>query len=298
VSGPIDSAISALAHRQHGNVTREQLLDLGLGPAAITYRSRTGDLHRVHRGVFAVGRPPATPLERAAAAVLACGRRAALSHQSALTLWGFQEHWPTRLHVTVAGDRRRPLIVVHRCASLLRADVRIQLGIRVTSPARTLLDCAPGLTRNRLVQTAADARRAGLLHPGALEDVAERFPHHAGCAHLAPLLESPTRARARSGLEIDFLTFCARFGLPTPMINTTFNGYEVDALFAPERLIVEADGWDFHRDRYMFESDRERDAHMLAAGVATVRITRERLVTAPGREAERLGTILEQRKGG
>ena len=141
---PADVAIARVAARQHGNITRAQLLSLGLARNAITYRVRIGRLYRVHRGVYAVGRPPRVPLERAAAAVLACGPGAALSDESAMCLWGLERRWPDTPHVTVPGERdRRPAgICVHRRGGLTRTDVRTQLGIRATSLARTLLDCA------------------------------------------------------------------------------------------------------------------------------------------------------------
>ncbi len=294
--GAVDAAILALSRRQHRNVTRAQLLALGLGPAAIAYRCRTGRLHRVHLGVYAVGAPPATPLEWAAAAVLACGPGAALSHQSALTLWGFQKRWRMPLHVSVTGDRRRPEIIIHQSPLLTRSDIRRQLGIPVTSPARTLLDCAPDLPDRRLARIVADARRAGKLHRAALTDVVLRFPKHPGCACLGPTLERMDDAPTRSAFEDAFLVFCERFGLPRPQVNTRVCGYEVDALFAAERLIVELDGWDFHQDRDAFERDRRRDRDTLAGGFATIRITWERMTTSSDDEAERLRAILERRR--
>jgi hypothetical protein len=95
----LDGRIKELARRQQGNITRAQLIRLGLGKAAIAYRARTGRLHREHRGVYSVGRPARTALERASAAVLACGRQAALSHESAFTLWGFDKRWRFPVHV-------------------------------------------------------------------------------------------------------------------------------------------------------------------------------------------------------
>jgi hypothetical protein len=292
--GPVDLAIAAVARRQHRNVTREQLLELGLGPAAISYRARTGRLHRVHFGVYTVGTPPATPLERAAAAVLACGRGAALSHDSALALWSLTP-WQPVLHVIVVEHRRRPGIEVHRATGLTRGDLRTHLGIRVTSPARALLDCAPELSETRLTRIAADARRAGKLHPAALNDVTRRFAHHPGSARLRPLLNQPD-SPTRSHFEDAFLTFCEQFGLPRPQVNPIVCGYEVDALFAPERVIVELDGWEYHQDRHSFQSDRDRDADTVAAGLATVRITWDRLTNTPRKEAERLKTILAGRR--
>jgi len=260
---PQDLAAAAVAERQHGNLTRLQLLDLGLNDDAIAHRVKRGRLHRVHTGVYAVGRPPVTALERAAAAVLACGPGAVLSHMSALALWGFADRWPARLEVTVARHRHPAGVHVHRCRTLTRA---VNDGLR-----------SPFLSRSRLAEVCA------------------RLSRHPGVKPLSRFVDSrdgPTR----SGFEDDFPGFCARFGLPAPKVNTTVCGYEVDALCEDERLIVELDGWDFHQSRDSFESDRNRDADTLAAGVATVRITWNRMTATPVEEAARLGAILAGRR--
>ena len=140
-----------------------------------------------------------------------------------------------------------------------------------------------------------DGRRSGLITIDALDDVVRRFPLHPGAPLLREHLRNPT-GPTRSEFEDAFLEFCRRFGLPTPKVNTTAAGFEVDAYFADERLIVELDGWDFHHDRGAFESDRERDATMLALGIATVRITWDRLTGEPEKEAERLLKILRMRR--
>ena len=71
-------------------------------------------------------------------------------------------------------------------------------------------------------------------------------------------------------------------------------GWEVDALFPAEKVIVELDGWEFHSSRESFESDRERDASTLADGCVTVRLTWERMHASAAREAARLQRILDQ----
>jgi very-short-patch-repair endonuclease len=80
------------------------------------------------------------------------------------------------------------------------------------------------------------------------------------------------------------------------VLNTRLHGYEIDVLFPEERLIVELDGWDFHQTRDAFELDRERDAHALEQGLATVRVTKDRIDETPDREAARLHRILESRR--
>ncbi len=292
-----EAAIAALAVTQQGNVSREQLRQFGLGDKAIYHRCQSQRLFREHLGVYSVGRRAATPLERASAAVLACGPDAALSHSSALSLWGFVRGWSFPLHVTSPRQLRRPNIITHRAQGLAQADIRIELGIRVTSPARAMLDSAPDLPGKRLARIAADARRTGHLHLDQVADVLTRFPHHHGNRKLHHALEG-LGAPTRSEFEDAFLRFCERYGLPTPLVNVRFAGHEVDAYFAAERLIVELDGWNYHRDRHSFEGDRDRDADALAHGAPTVRITWERMIGAPDREADRLRTILRGRVKG
>lgn len=291
----IDAATAAVARRQQGNIHRLQLIAIGLTGSGIAHRVRAGRLYRVHAGVYSVGRPPLTPLERASAAVLACGPGAALSHGSALALWGLQQRWDTPFHVIVPGDRRPRGIQVHRSRSLATRDLTTQLGIKVTTPARTVLDCAPGLSDRALSRSLDDGRHAGILKLGALADLLARCPRHPGASRIMAHLstgDGPTR----SDWEIAFPAFCARHGLPRPVMSTTVCGHEVDALFVAEKLIIELDSWEFHRDRAAFETDRDRDADTLAGGYATVRITSKRTRDTPGKEAARLRNILARRR--
>jgi hypothetical protein len=291
--GLAEDALVAIARRQHGNLDIDQLRQCGLGKSAIAYRCRQKRLFRVHQGVYALGRPPSLPLEHAAAAVLACGPGAALSHGSAFTLWGFTSRWRVPLHITCPTRRKRPGIVTHEAAALTRTDVRTQLGIRATSPARALLDCAPDLSERQLRRAAAHARREGLMHPAGLLDLLERNRGHPGAHALRATMTD--QAPTRSDFEDAFLVFCSHHGLPTPLVNTRIAGHEVDAYFADPGLIVELDGWDFHRDRDAFEGDRDRDADALAAtGLPTLRVTWERMTGRADREAERLRKILEK----
>jgi hypothetical protein len=293
----IDKAIAALARTQHGYITRQQLLDLGLGPRAIEYRVAIGRLIPVYRGVYAVGHVPLGMEARAHAAVLACGTGAVLSHGSAASLWKYVKDWSAPLEVTAKSDRRRPGITVHRATSLTRRDVTQQLGIPVTSPARTVLDMTPRLGDRQLRRFMRDAR---LTHTLGLSDLAEllaRQPRHPATKRLQPFID-PRRAGGptRSEFEDAFIEFASRYDLPAPITNTQLHGYEIDALFPAERVIVELDGAEFHLDREVFESDRERDAALLEAGYVTVRITWERLKQQPAREAARLRKILDARR--
>jgi very-short-patch-repair endonuclease len=105
-----------LQRRQYGVVTHAQLLELGLSPRAIRHRLGNGRLHRLHRGVYAVGRPEVGRRGLWLAAVLACGPEALLSHGSAAVLWGIQKPVAGPIEVVVPPHRRRrqPRIRVRR----------------------------------------------------------------------------------------------------------------------------------------------------------------------------------------
>jgi hypothetical protein len=290
VAEPVERKINALANRQRGYVNRVELLALGLGAEAIRYRTSTGRLIPVYTGVYAVGHVPRLPHDRAYAALLACGPKAVLSHGSAATLYGIYRRWDTPFEVTVPSKRGRRGIRVHR-AKLTRADTSSVEGLRVTSPARTLLDMTPRLTDRQLKRAFNRLRLDHRLTTEQLKEVLERFRRHPGAARLRPLAgirHGPTRSR----IERKFHAFCKRHGLPEPLLNVEIERVEVDAFFPDHGLIVEVDGYDVHSGPASFETDRDRDATMLALGLPTVRITEERIDNAPDAEAARFRTIL------
>jgi hypothetical protein len=281
-----------LAQRQHGHVTRRQLLGLGVGRGAITSSLESGRYVAVHWGVYCIGPRRNDPVSRAAAAVLACGPGALLSHQSAASLWGLLARWSFPLHVTARGERERPGILTHRCQSLNSSDNSLQLGVKVTSRARTVLDIAPHLTQKQLTRLVNDARRNHHLGLDALNDVITRNPRHPGTKLLKPFIDDPSNPTA-SHLEDLFRAFIKRYNLPEPVINFNLRRKQPDAYFPEHNLIVELDGWEFHNDRHAFETDRERDAENLRHGTPTIRMTEQRLTHAHQREAQRIREILD-----
>jgi predicted transcriptional regulator of viral defense system len=143
---PRDVAIARLAERQHGVVSLSQLNALGLGKAAVAKRAANGRLHRVHRGVYAVGHGRLTLPGRWMAAVLACGQKAVLSHRSAAGLWSLRPDNRANTDVSLPSRsaRSRPGIDVHRSVTLTPADRTVKDGIPCTTLARTLLDVVDG----------------------------------------------------------------------------------------------------------------------------------------------------------
>jgi hypothetical protein len=291
----VDRLIAALASRQRGHVARWQLLDLGLTEAQIKWRLKTGRLHRVYPGVYAVGHVRTAPIDRASAAVLACGPGAVLSHLSAAALWGFAKEWRQPFEVTIPGDRRPKEIHVYR-AKLVHSETTRHHGIPVTTPARALLDSAPRLDDRRLTRLVNEAFVSPpYLKEAALLDVLSRHPTHPGARRLWPYAEDGN-GRTHSDLEDQFVAFLERFDLPMPELNFPMDGRILDAFYPEEGVIVEVDSYKFHGPRGVFEADREKDFAATSKGLATVRLTDRGMKRRGAKEAAQLRRTLSGRR--
>jgi very-short-patch-repair endonuclease len=275
-----------VAADQHGVVTQAQLIAAGLDRDAIAYRRRVGRLHLLHRGVYAVGHRPPSPLATAIAAVLACGPDAVLSHRSAAALWRIVPRWHTPTEVTAPTQHRLKEILVHRSR---HQDTTVHYGIRVTTPLRTLVDLADVLPAKRLTRALNEAQVQRLVTPAELTTLLTRYPGR----RTARL--TPERGATKSTLEDDFTRFLKGHHLPLPERNQTIAGHEVDAVYRDHHLVIELDSRQFHATPHAFEQDRDRDADLLNAGFPTIRITHHRLKHHPTKEAQRLSTILLSR---
>jgi hypothetical protein len=285
---PISPKMYQLAARQNGHVSRSQLLALGLAGSGVHHLIDTGLLVPAHAGVYAIAYRRRRPVECAQAAVLACGDGAVLSHDSAAALYGLRR-WPRVPEVIAASQHRRPGIRAHRSITLTRDQITRQYGIPVTSAGRTIADIAQRLTDAQLIQIVGDARRAGRL---GLEQLTMLLHHLPRAARLI----DPQQAPSESLLMATFLAFLGRHDLPIPLTEQPFHGFRVDAIYPAQRLIVELDGYDHHRDRDRFERDRLRDAVALEHGYETLRVTWRRLTEDADELARQLRTILRARE--
>jgi very-short-patch-repair endonuclease len=274
-----DGVIADLAARQHGVVSRRQLLAAGMGSRAVERRIESGRLHPLHRGVYAVGHRAVSERGWWMAATLATG--GVISHRSAGALWGIRP-WGGRIEVTTRWDARsRPGLLVHR-AVLAADEITTCDGIPVTTPARTQLDLAGVLQRHQMQAAINEAERQRLEGPQT-----ERHPTKRGTATLRRLAP-PTHTR--SDLEAAFHTFLNDRRFPTPQTNVLIEGDEVDFAWPASKLVIELDSWEYHRTRADFEADRRRDRRLAAAGWTVLRVTWEDL-REPGRLAAELAAF-------
>lgn len=291
-----DMRVARLAREQHGVVSVGQLTACGLTSAAISRRTRNGRLHRVHRGVYAVGHDALTLRASFVAAVLACGDGAVLSHHSAAAHWGFLR-WDERSpQVTVTGARRRVAgLRVHRARVLDRRDVMRRHGILVTSPARTLLDLAAVLPARVLRRAARQAQAEHHLNVRQLADVLARAHGHRGAAALRALMADGP-APTRSELEDIVLDLLNTPGIQRPEINAALilDGRTVipDFLWRDERLVIEADGGAYHTGTLARRDDAERQAILESHGYRVLRITWQQAVRHPQQTLARIRPAL------
>lgn len=285
VSGGREQRVARVAELQRGRITRDQLRALAISDSTIKRLIGSGRLVRVHRGVYAVRPVVALPLGCETAALLACGPNAVLSHGSAAALWKICEPQRSEVHVTIPWRRHRhqPGLRIHRTAHLLPRDVRVEQGLPVTSPARTLLDEAASLTSREFERELDEALNVlQIVRPGDLEDVLNRARHRRGAPLLRRLLAArTTETITQSEAERMFLRLVREAGLPEPDTQVKLEGFTVDFLWPQQRVVFEVDGYRFHTSRRAFDRDRRKDQTLKAAGFDPNRVSRDQIKREP-----------------
>ena len=247
-----DAVIAEIAARQQGIITYVQLIAAGLTSSGIERRVRAGRLHRLYRGVYAVGHRGLSIEGEWMAAVLACGDGAVLSHRSAAQLWRMLKPARGLIEVTIPtanGRRPRKGIRLHRSPSMPNTTTTHEDGIAVTTPARTLEDLrrvvSPGLHRKATRQAEYLKLDLGTIRTDGI----------------------------RSDLEAAFLALCRRHGLPKPLVNTLIGPYTVDFYWPDAGLVVETDSYATHQGQQAFEDDHNRELYLNGLGLTVRRFT-------------------------
>lgn len=298
-----DGEIARICHGQHGLITLEQLEGQGLSVQAIHERLLAGRLHRVHQRVYSLTPGVMTQRGKFMAAVLACGPDAVLSHRAAAYLWGLVDEWSEPIDVTAPNRRgRSPVgVAAHRDGSLHPIDRTTPYGIPCTSVARTLLDFAGVAPEWEVRKVVAQAEVLGLLDRRQVRALLRRSRRRRGVARLRLMLETlhPQTRRTRGELERLFLAMCIRADLPQPEVNVWLNvpggrPLQADFVWRDSRLIVEADGREFHDTASAFEQDRKREQRFQAAEWRVTRCTWRQVEREPRRLAATIRSLLAQ----
>jgi predicted transcriptional regulator of viral defense system len=180
----------ALAEENDGLFTSRQARDKGIKDSVLVRLAQRGRLERTARGVYRLVHYPADRFAQYREAVLWAQasqgpQRIALSHETALLLFGISDVNPANVHLTVPKRarlrRERPgWIVIHR-ADLVPEDLTEHEGMPVTSVERAVIDVLTTTHRIDLARQAiADARREGYLNSeqaGRLRQAVNRHAH-------------------------------------------------------------------------------------------------------------------------
>jgi predicted transcriptional regulator of viral defense system len=292
-----DVEVARVAAAQHGLIATRQLNACGVDRDAIRLRVARGGLHPVFRGVYAVGHDALTRTAYFTAAVLACGAHAALSHYSAaahLGLLAWRGDRRPEVIVPGSGGRKIDGINSHR-SRLDPRDVWTREGVRVTTPARTILDIAatkPFKPLRRMVRQALAEQKVNLRQ---LLEILHRHPRHPGAAKLrAVIADGP--APTRSDLEDLALDLLDSAEIPRPEVNPKLrlDGREIrpDLLFRTQRIVIELDGRRWHHDPLTQRDDADKQAILEAHGYRVLRITWWQIVGHPQQTLRRIRAAL------
>jgi very-short-patch-repair endonuclease len=307
----VDGLSGAIASRQHGIVTRAQLLDAGVGAGAIDHWVSTGRLLIRHRGVYALGHGASPRFADVHAAVLAYGPCAIASHRTAASMWGFVpaavggsaafEAREGTIDVTVVGRhaRPRPGIRLHRTDQLMRADLSHLEGIPLSSPARALLELAAVIESERELELALhEAIALRLATIEEVQTVLARYPQRPGCALLATLADPRRRLSATdSGGAERLHRLIRRSGLPDPKSGARVGRWPLDFFWPEAALGAEVDGYDFHSTLPRVERDHRKDHDVRELGVLLLRFTGRQVRREPEYVLVTLARQYERRVG-
>jgi very-short-patch-repair endonuclease len=273
----LERAIGEIAGRQENLITRDQVLALGVGRGAIEHRVATGRWQRLHRCIYLIGAAPPTLSARARGAALALGHGAVVSHRTAAVVWDLLPSADgDEVHITVPGRNvgRREGLRIHRVRQLPEEEVTVKHGIPLTTPARTICDLAATEPLRDVESALAEARIHRLATDRQISAVIARAPTRPGASIIRSLLEAEDDSGyTRSRAERIMRDLIHDADLARPLFNEPVLGYVVDAVWPDQRLIVEVDGYAYHRHRAAFERDRLRDQRLIAAGYRVIRVT-------------------------
>jgi hypothetical protein len=270
-----------VAAAQFGVISLSQLAECGLTYAAVRSRVQRGQLHRLHRGVYAVGHPRIVDHACLVAALLAAGREAFLSHRTAAGVWGLRAVSTSRIEVTVpaAGVRSRSPLQLHRTEMTPHpADVTIRSGLRASSVPRLLIELAPREQPAELQRLITQAIRTRVLKLDELELAFKRHAHRPGVGVLKAAMRAyRPRPQRKSGFERAFDDWLDQYPeIPDPLRNVQIGPWEIDCYWPAQQLAVELDGRSYHIAAGDFEKDRIKDTDLQRRAIRVIRITAQR----------------------
>ncbi len=296
-----DARLHALLRRQDGVISLDQARELGFSDSTIRRRVATKQWFRIAYRVYLVATHEETPRATIRAAMLSVGGEAVLVGPAAAWWWGLLDVRPAPLEIAVERERqhrRRPGVLLVR-RTVPGADRTVRHGLRVTTPVPTVLDAAATLGVDRGARVVDRALQRQVVTLEALRRAQVRRSGRRGAPVTARLL-ALAAGGAVSEAERLAHTRMRRGGIDgwvanLPMDVPGFGRAVVDVAFLAEKVILEIDGWAYHRDLRAFLVDGPRQAALTAEGWVVVRTHWYELTENPEAFVANLRRVLRSR---
>jgi very-short-patch-repair endonuclease len=300
----VNAALASLLRAEGGVVTRSAALAV-VPRHVLAHAVQAGHVTAVYAGVLVARRLAATRMGRWRAALLRTGPDAALSHVSALEVWGLRVPRTSEVHVTTAPDRRIRVagIVAHRRVDFAvePPQVVIRQDLAVTNLELSLVESWP--------QLAGDGQRGPLL-----DAVGRRWTTAGRVLAMLPVASSRLPGRDALRTVLKKIAAGCRSELELWGYDHVFNGPEVpamqrqvpvridgrtiylDLLHRPTATNFELDGTKWHDGTSQRERDLRRDAELAKLGIQTIRFSHDRLTLEPEMVRRDVLAILARRE--
>ena len=261
------AALWRRAQFQHNAFDLRDATRSGVSPKQVQHRARTGEIPRLHRGVYASPGSADTDLRRASAALLAVRGPALLGGRTAGALWGMLDGFPSTVELLRADGHKENLhrrVMVRHSGKLVPRDRARKNRLPVTSAARTLADLAGVLTGDALLDAAAAGLQRRVVTVPAMEDALARMTTARGVAALREAIALLRReGRTDSPLERDVRRWLFACGFrpepePYPLSARGRTVAMLDVAFPRQRVCIECDSRRWHSLPEAFHADRAR----------------------------------------
>lgn len=277
--------------RSHdGVITLAQARRAGLSRQSVNLRVHAGRWRQCFRGVYFVEDRPFTDAARIRAAVWSFGEQAVASGLAAAWWHGLTRFAPDAVEVTMprTGSGRNRDGARLRRRDLAQRDVVELRGLRVTALPVTTIEAAVRGFGNRGVMDKA-LQRDTTLRDLWTAHLRNKGRHGSPAARI--LLQAAADG-AHSHAERILVRLLRAARITGWRTNVRVGAYVVDVLFREENVVIEVDGWAFHVDQEVFQSDRTRQNHLALRGLNVLRFTWLDLVEYPDRVVATIRTAL------
>lgn len=290
---------------QQGVIDRHQGIAAGLAGHRLDRKIARGELVQVHDGVYRHAAFPVTYEQRLVAALRAAGERSAVSHRAAVAVWGLRRYGSATVELSRRTRWRCPPmgVVIHEARDLDDRWLRHRDGIRVTSPARTLIDLGSVVPANFVVRCLEEWLADRVVTLGELRE-AIALHERKGRAG-PPVIRTALATRVLvdsvpdSGYEARLAAVLVARGVPAPTHHREVRApdgrliAELDFAYPDQRVALELDGYGVHlRSREVFENDRRRQNELEILGWRVLRFAATQLDREPDVVADQVRRML------